>query len=130
MDGLGLKMLVINGDTIHTAQLKGEDIWEKATTEPNMLFMAPEQLLSKGFDALSKDGGDFASWVCVIAVDKAHLLNTWGASWRKTFRQIGWVQAQFSDVVMVAPTATMCGGKHITSVCQFLGPHQGWFHLL
>ena len=77
-------------------------------------------LLLKGFDALSKDGGDFVSQMCLIAVDEAHLLNIWGASWRKIFMQIGWVWGQFSDVVMVAPTVTMHEGKHITSVCKFL----------
>jgi hypothetical protein len=68
--------------------------------------------------------------VCVIAVDEAHLLNTWGASWRKAFRQIGWVRARFSDVVLIALTATMRGGKHIRSVCEFLGLQRGQFHLI
>src|ERR1700723_1192400 len=46
----------------------------------------------------------------------SHLLNTWGASWRKAFQQIGWVQARFTDVLLIALTATMRGGKHIASV--------------
>jgi len=68
--------------------------------------------------------------VCVIAVDEVHLLNIWGASWRKAFCQIGWVQARFSDVVLIALTATMHGGKHIRSVCEFLGLQRGQFHLI
>ena len=93
MENLGLKGLVINGDTIQEAQTRGEDIWEKAQMGPDMVFVAPEQLILKGFDGLSKDDSPFAARICVIAVDEAHLLNTWGASWRKAFQQIGWVRA-------------------------------------
>src|SRR5882762_9228489 len=130
MESYGLKGLVINSDTIHAAQLRGEDIWKMAETEPSMVFLAPEQLTSPGFNDLSKDDSIFAARVCVIAVDEVHLLNTWGASWRKAFRQIGWVRARFSDVVLIALTATMHGGKHIRSVCEFLGLQRGQFHLI
>ena len=87
MESYGLKGLVINSDTIHDAQLQGEDIWKKAETEPSIVFLSPEQLSSPGFGDLSKDDSTFATRVCVIAVDEAHLLNSWGASWRKSFRQ-------------------------------------------
>ena len=130
MNKFGLKGLVINQDTIQEAQRRGKNIWERAQTEPTMVFLAPEQLIAPGFSDLSKDGSEFAAHVCVIAVDEAHLLNTWGASWRKAFQQIGRVRARFSNVVLVALTATMRGGKHIASVCKFLGLHQGKFHLI
>lgn len=130
MEKFGLKGLVINSDTIHEAQLRREDLWEQATTGPNLLFLAPEQLASPGFNALAKEDSEFAARVCAIAVDEAHLLNTWGKSWRKAFRQIGWVRARFSDVVLIAMTATMRGGKHIEAVCEFLGLHRGRFHLI
>jgi hypothetical protein len=55
MESYGLKGLVINSDTIHAAQLRGEDIWKMAETEPSMVFLAPEQLTSPGFNDLSKD---------------------------------------------------------------------------
>ena len=113
MEKFGLKGLVINGDTIQEVQTRGEDIWEKAQMEPNIVFLAPEQLISKGFDNLSKDDSPFTAQICVIAIDEAHLLKTWGSSWRKAFQQIGWVWTQFSDVVLIALTATMCRGKHI-----------------
>jgi superfamily II DNA helicase RecQ len=130
MAALGLKGLVINGDTIHEAQVQGEDIWAKAVTEPSIVFMAPEQLISPGFGNLSKNDSEFAVRVSVIVVDEAHLLNTWGKSWRKAFTQIGWVRARFNNVVLVALTATMRGGEYIGSVCHFLGLHRGQFHLI
>lgn len=82
---LGLKGLVINGDTIHEAQVQGEDIWAEAVTMSNIVFMAPEQLIFPGFGNLSKNDSEFAVQVLVIVVDKVHLLNMWGKSWRKAF---------------------------------------------
>ena len=57
MTKLGLKTLIINADTIATAQLKGDDLWKEANDEPHMIFMAPEQLISKEFGDLVKDDG-------------------------------------------------------------------------
>jgi len=85
MEKFGLQGLVINSDTIHDAQKRGEDLWKTAETGPSLLFMAPEQLILKGFNDLTKDGGEFAAQLCTIAVDEAHLLNTWGKSWRQAF---------------------------------------------
>ncbi|KZP10323.1 hypothetical protein FIBSPDRAFT_838662 [Athelia psychrophila] len=83
MEKLGLSALVINADTLQAAKRRGEDLWKKAETEPSLLFLAPEQLISPKFSTLIKADGEFAVRVCAIAVDEAHLLNTWGRSWRK-----------------------------------------------
>jgi len=61
MEKFGLQGLVINSDTIREAQKWGEDLWKTAETGPSLLFMAPEQLISKGFDDLAKDDGEFAA---------------------------------------------------------------------
>jgi len=63
-------------------------------------------------------------------VDEAHLLNTWGWSWRKEFQQIGFFHAWFSRVVLIALTATMRAGQPMESVCKCLGLHRGQFHFL
>jgi len=93
---------------------------EEPKRNPLWFFLAPEQLIAPGFSDLSKDGSEFAARVCVITVDEAHLLNTWVPA-AEGIQQIGWVRAHFSNVVLVALTATMRGGKHIASVCKFLG---------
>src|ERR1700735_958084 len=93
MTGLGLRFLVINADTIREAHQWGENIWKKADTEPNMVFRAPEQLISDGFSGLMKDDTAFLCRVCLLAVDEAHILNTWGAAFRKVYHQIGWIRA-------------------------------------
>jgi len=130
MENIGLRGLVINSDTIQEAQLRKEDLWKQAEMGPNILFMAPEQLISKDFNDLIKEDGPFAARVCAIAVDEVHLLNTWGKGWRKAFQQIGWVCARFSNVVLIAMTATMRGGAHTESVCKYLGLHRGRFHFI
>jgi superfamily II DNA helicase RecQ len=127
---LDLRTLVINADTIQETHQRGENIWKKAETEPNMVFMAPEQLISDGFNGLLKDDSAFLCWVCLLVVDEAHILNTWGAAFRKVYRQIGWIRACLHDVVLLALTATMRDRKPIENVCEFLGLHQGRFHLI
>ena len=67
---------------------------------------------------------------CILVVDEVHLLNTWGMAFRKAYQQISWVRARLHNPVLLALSATMRGGEHLTSVCEFLGLHQGCFHLL
>jgi superfamily II DNA helicase RecQ len=95
-----------------------------------MIFMAPEQLISKEFGDLVKDDRMLMSRTCILAVDEAHLLDTWGTGFRKAYRQIGWVRSRLHNVVLLALTATMRGGAHLQSVCQFLRLHEGRFHLI
>lgn len=73
MTKLGLKTLVINADTVATARLKGNDLWKEANDEPHMIFMAPEQLISKEFGDLVKDDGMLISRTCILVVDEAVL---------------------------------------------------------
>ncbi|KAF8811179.1 P-loop containing nucleoside triphosphate hydrolase protein [Phlegmacium glaucopus] len=120
MEKIKLKTLVINSDTINDAHLVSRDLWEDAITTPQLVFLAPEQLISKGCTKLLN--GDFSSRVCALVVDEAHLLNTWGKSFRKAYQQIGWVRSRLQT--------TMCGGEHINNVCRFLGLHENRFHLL
>jgi superfamily II DNA helicase RecQ len=130
MDKLHLKTLVVNADTIAAARLKGDDLWEQTNNEPHMIFMAPEQLISKEFSDLVKDDGMLMLRTCILAIDEVHLLNTWGKGFRKAYQQIGWVRSRLRNVVLLALTATMRGGAHIQSVCHFLGLHQGRFYLI
>jgi len=62
MEKFGLKGLVINSDTLHEAQLRGQNLWDQAEAGPDMISMAPEQLVSSGFNDLIKADGVFAKW--------------------------------------------------------------------
>ena len=106
MTRLGLRSLVINADTIQETHQRGENIWKQADTESNIVFMAPEQLISDGFSGLVKDDTAFLRRVCLLAVDEAHILNTWGAAFRKVYRQIGWIRARLQDIILLALTAS------------------------
>lgn len=130
MENFGLSALVINADTLHDSRQRGEDLWKKAETGPSLVFLAPEQLISPKFNTLIKANGNFANRVSAIAVDEAHLINTWGRSWRKAFQQIGLVRSQFKNVVLVALSATIRVGAPTSHVCKFLGLHRGCFHLI
>ena len=67
--------------------------------------MASDQLISDGFSGLMKDDTAFLCRVCPLAVDEAHILNTWGAAFGKVYHQIGWIRAHPQDVVLLALTA-------------------------
>jgi superfamily II DNA helicase RecQ len=130
MEKLGLKTLVINADTIAASWLRGENLWGKTDEKSHMIFLAPEQLVSKEFGTLVKDDGMLMLHTCILVVDKVHLLNTWGMAFQKAYQQIGWVRAHLHNPVLLALSATMRGREHLTSVFKFLGLHQGCFHLL
>ncbi|KAI1781866.1 P-loop containing nucleoside triphosphate hydrolase protein [Ganoderma leucocontextum] len=84
----GLRTLVINADTADKERReKKADIWDRAPDQ-HVLLLAPEQLSSKGFqDLLLKKV--FQHRVVALGVDEAHLLVTWGKSFRKAFQAIG-----------------------------------------
>jgi len=88
-----------------------------------VVLVSPEQLLTQRFEAAISDK-DFAKRVCVMAVDEAHLLNTWGKSFRKSYLQVGWARARLKNAVpLITTTATLQGGKNTKDTCTFLGLH-------
>ena len=117
MEKPGSKTLVINADTIATSQLRGKNLWGKADEEPQMIFPAPEQLVSKEFGTLIKDDGMHMLRTCILVV---HLLNTWGMAFQKAYQQIGWVCARLHNPVLLALSATM-----INPVCFSCGAITG-----
>jgi superfamily II DNA helicase RecQ len=73
--------------------------------------MNPEQLSSKGFETLLRDE-DYVRQVCLVGVDEVHMIYTWGAQFRRAFRQIGFVRARFyNDAVVIGLTTTLRKGK-------------------
>ena len=66
-----------------------------------------------------------------MAVDEAHLLNTWGQSFCKDFQQIGWVWARFQHCIPIAAvTATLQVGGPTDRVWKFLGFEDGHHHVI
>ncbi|KAH9912092.1 P-loop containing nucleoside triphosphate hydrolase protein, partial [Epithele typhae] len=135
---VGLRPLVINKNTLDEGlRSKNSNLWS-AASDYDALIIAPEQLTSKGFENLLKVPS-YQSRVVAIGVDEAHLLNTWGKTFRQDFQHIGPLRARFNhSPVLIALTATLRGASvtdrreasPFRSVCNSLGLHEGYFHVL
>lgn len=127
----GIASLVINKDTTSTALTATPplDIWDAAPTV-EVLLLSPEQLASPSFAVLLKNK-EYQARVVALGVDEAHLLNTWGQSFRRDFEQIGLMRARFEPrPLLIALTATLQCGPWLRSVCHFLGLHDNHYHLI
>ena len=126
MRSAGLKAVAINADTVASAK---SCLFKTVAQDRDvsMVLLSPEQLQSKNYEKKLVNSSCFTERLCMIAVDEAHLLNTWGESFRKAFQQIGWTRARFQKrVPTAAVTATLQVGTSTDRVRTFLGfedPH-------
>ncbi|KAJ7472481.1 P-loop containing nucleoside triphosphate hydrolase protein [Mycena latifolia] len=132
MKNLGLKALAINAETRCEARRRhNQDLWFLARTEPNVILTGPEQLKTAEYEkALRNDA--FQRRICATGFDEVHLLNTWGASFRKHFLQMGFVKARTSNShnSWILTSATVRDGAPFESICKLLGLDQTDFHLI
>jgi len=90
-----------------------------------MILLSPEQLKSKSCERLLNDK-EFGKRLCMVGVDEAHLINSWGSNFCKDFRQIGWTRSRLLNrVPTLAVTATLQVGEPTTQVCHTLGFQRG-----
>jgi ATP-dependent DNA helicase RecQ len=69
--------------------------------EFRLLYVAPERLLLSGFVE------DLKQWhVNLFAIDEAHCISEWGHDFRPEYRQLASLRNQFTDVPLMALTAT------------------------
>jgi ATP-dependent DNA helicase RecQ len=71
----------------------------------NLLYVAPERLLTPSFLALL-DKVDNNVGLSLLAVDEAHCVSEWGHDFRPEYRQLGQLRNRYPDVPMLALTAT------------------------
>ena len=89
------------------AKKENHSLFSEACTHKAMVLVSPKLLKSKGFQQVL-DNMQFQNCILFMAVDEAHLLNSWGETFWKAFEQIGWIQAQLPMQVQIfATTATL-----------------------
>ena len=69
--------------------------------ELDLLYVAPERLMSAGFQARLDDID-----ISLFAVDEAHCVSQWGHDFRPEYVQLGQLRQRFPDIPMAAFTAT------------------------
>ncbi|KAH9922249.1 P-loop containing nucleoside triphosphate hydrolase protein [Fomitopsis serialis] len=127
---IGLTSLVINSRTLEAARAVGTNLWVRARAGVTMILLSPEQLTSKGFESLLQNSS-FRDRVCAVGLDEAHALDTWGSSFRKSYRQIGFVRARMPDRVhVIAASATIRVDGPKENICKLLGYRAGEYYEL
>lgn len=132
MKKLGLKAIAINSQTRCEARRHhNQDLWMQARTEPNVILTGPEQLKSSEYEKALRDE-TFQERICGTGFDEAHLLNSWGASFRKEFLQMGFVHARMtgSHNPWIVTSATVREGSPFSNICELLGLDDANFHLI
>jgi ATP-dependent DNA helicase RecQ len=99
--------LVANGvrAAFYNSSLKAEEsrqvLAKLHAGELDLLYVAPERLLSDGFlDRLKSFP------VALFAIDEAHCVSQWGHDFRPEYVQLGQLRSHFPDVPMIGLTAT------------------------
>ena len=70
--------------------------------ELDLLYIAPERLMSDEFIARLQDNIPIA----LFAIDEAHCISQWGHDFRPEYRKLGRLRNYFSDIPIIALTAT------------------------
>ncbi|MFT3986711.1 RecQ family ATP-dependent DNA helicase [Aestuariivirga sp.] len=99
-----LKLAGVPAETINSAQTREEnvDVWRRvARGETRLLYLSPERLMTDRMLAALQ-----ACDVRLIAVDEAHCMSQWGASFRPEYDMLSGLRPSFPGVPIGAFTAT------------------------
>ncbi|KAI0730874.1 P-loop containing nucleoside triphosphate hydrolase protein [Earliella scabrosa] len=125
-----LKTLVINSRTLEAARSKRPSLWQAAETSYAMVILSPELLTNGAFETLLQSR-TFQDRICALAIDEVHLLNSWGAGFRKPFQQLGFARARMrGGVRLIGTSASILAGHARKNICDLLGLHPGRYYWL
>ena len=116
-----LKLAGVAAETINSAASRevNVDIWQRvAAGNVRILYMAPERLMTgRMIAALQKQN------VSLIAVDEAHCISQWGASFRPEYEALHDLRHAFPGVPIGAFTATADDAARRDIVQRLFGGH-------
>ncbi|MEL6668707.1 MAG: DNA helicase RecQ [Bacteroidota bacterium] len=102
VDGLkaaGIRAACINSSMLDSERRAAEDAYESGSLD--LLYVSPEKLLSDGFFPFLR-----RSKISLFAVDEAHCISAWGHDFRPEYARLGILKKSFSEVPILALTAT------------------------
>ncbi|PSN19345.1 DNA helicase RecQ [filamentous cyanobacterium CCP5] len=73
--------------------------------ETRLLYVAPERLVSPGFQQLLSEVSQSVGLAC-FAIDEAHCVSEWGHDFRPEYRQLATLRQRFPQIPIMALTAT------------------------
>ncbi|MDE2447018.1 MAG: DNA helicase RecQ, partial [Alphaproteobacteria bacterium] len=114
-----LKLAGVEAETINSSASREEnvDIWRRvAAGAVKILYLAPERLMTAQMIAALKKLD-----VRLIAVDEAHCISQWGASFRPEYAALQNLPKAFPDVPIGAFTATADAGTREDIVTKMFG---------
>lgn len=128
---LGVQALVINAHTLEAARHgTGSNLLLQARSGASVIILSPEQLTLKGFEGLIQNNV-FHQRICVAGLDEAHTIDTWGAAFRKSYRQVGFARFRMpSRVWIIATSVTVRTGQPKSTICKSLGFRDGEYYEL
>ena len=88
-----LHTMFINADTIAQARTTKRNLWFEAQSDPDIILLSPEELVSRECSHLLNNIA-FSARVCILGIDELHLLYWWGKSFGPAFQQIGVIRAR------------------------------------
>jgi len=99
-----LRLAGVNAASINSAQSREENvrIWRAvAAGEVPILYLAPERLMTERMVGALRNIG-----LSLIAIDEAHCISQWGASFRPEYDALSHLREAFPDTPIAAVTAT------------------------
>ncbi|KAF9035142.1 P-loop containing nucleoside triphosphate hydrolase protein, partial [Panaeolus papilionaceus] len=134
MQKFGLEVVVVNSDEVLSRRKQKGDLWSECVERFDVILISPEELVSLNFNQLLANS-IFFSRVCRFGVDEAHLINTWGKTFRTAFKQLGFMRVRLPSrnqkfTPLITTSATIREGQPKDNICKVLGLREGSYHLI
>ena len=129
----GIPALSYSSNTLTKSRDAGTDLVKQIMQceKYHVVFVDPEHLKMKEWRRIA-NLQIFQKNLLFTCAEEAHLIDQWGAGFRKDFGFIGhYFCSRFTSKISIfALTVTLEPGKRTLSVCESLGFTEGSFHLI